>query len=112
VEFTLHGGFGNQGRTYLLLGSVTGTIPGIPLPKGLATLPLNWDFFTNTVLAFVNTPIFMDFLGTLDGVGEATAVLNTVYALPPGTAGIAMSFAYLLNNPYDFASNPINIEVQ
>ncbi len=97
----------NGGRNYLLFGGVSGNVPGTPLPGGLVTLPVNWDFFTSLVISMANGPIFMDFMGQLDGDGKATATLN----LPaiPGSAGLAMTFAYALNDPWDFTSNPINV---
>ena len=100
-------------RTYLLLGCVTGTSPGTPLPDG-TILPINWDLLTNFVLAFLNTPIFQNFLGTLDAAGSASATFDTLGPLPKGTAGVVMSFAYAL--PYSapggwFASNAVDIEI-
>jgi hypothetical protein len=57
----------------------------------------------------INTPIFMDFLGALDASGTATAQVNA----PPilGFAGVTMHYAYALNNPFDFVSNPVAIEI-
>jgi len=95
-------------RDYLLLGSVSGTAPGKPLPGGLATLPLNHDLFTNLVIAYTNTVVFQNFQGYLNGAGSATAQLNL--PLLPGAAGITMHFAYALP-PFDFVSNPVAIEL-
>jgi hypothetical protein len=94
----------------MILGSVTGTEPGILLPGGTAVLPLNWDAFTNIVIAFMNTAAFTDFMGVLDGSGHGSAQLNAP-ALPPGTTDLLMYFAFCLNNPFDFASNPVAIRV-
>lgn len=33
------------------------TISGPPLPGGMATLPINWDVFTNLVLGLINVVI-------------------------------------------------------
>ena len=41
VQFMLKAGSVNQNRQYFLLGSVSGTSPGIHLPGGAATLQLN-----------------------------------------------------------------------
>ena len=76
---------------------------------GLAVLPLNWDYYTNLVFNNLNGLFFQNFYGTLDGSGKALA---TLYLGPaPGSAGLVMSYAYILLNPFDFASNPVNIEV-
>jgi hypothetical protein len=109
VNFTLNAGASMADRNYLMLGTVSGTEPGILLPGGHATLPVNWDLFTNLVINMVNGPIFKDFLGTLDFNGTASAELT----IPPvpGAAGITMHYAYALNKPYDFASNPVGIDI-
>lgn len=109
VNFTLTAGMINANRDYLLLGSISGTVPGTPLPGGMATLPLNWDLFMTTVALMINTPPFHDFMGTLDGSGMGSAQLNL--GPVPGAAGIIMHFAYALNRPWDFASNPVAVEI-
>lgn len=108
VDFTLYGRGENAGRSYLLLGSASGTVPGTPLPGGLVTLPLNRDSVMNTMLWFINAPIFADCLGTLAADGTASATLN-VPPLPPGASGQALSFAYALVYPWDFASNAVTL---
>ena len=91
LNFTLWGDRGNANRKYFLLGSVSGTSPGIPLPGGQVTLPLNWDFFTEIVFQLAHTPVFMNFQGTLDGNGNASAQMNAPGALPPGMVGTTPS---------------------
>jgi len=112
VTFSIASGEGNDYRTYLLLGSVTGIDPGTPLPGGLTILPLNWDVFTNLVLSFLNSPVFVDFLGTLDHLGNATARLE----IPEQLTGIpaypfAMYYACCCTSPFDFVSNPNRVEI-
>jgi len=110
VSFTLDGKASNAGRVYLLLGSITGTAPGMPLPGGQAILPLNWDLFTVLVLANLNSPAFQGFMSTLGSNGTAMAVFNTLGPMP-GTAGLTLSFAYCLNDPWDFVSNPVQVAI-
>ncbi|MHC4945185.1 MAG: NosD domain-containing protein [Planctomycetota bacterium] len=110
VNFAIFGDTPNAGRNYLLLGSVSGTCPGTALPGGLETLRLNKDWFTDLELLLLGTPLFLDFHGKLDVWGNAAAQLN-LPPLPPGTAGITMHYAYCLNNPFDFVSNPVAVEV-
>jgi len=110
VQLTLDAGVAQAGRPYILLGSITGTAPGTPLPGGQAILPLNWDLFTTTMIAFLNTTVFQGFLGTLDNAGMAGGTLDTLGPVP-GAQGIVMSFAYALGNPWDLVSNPINVEI-
>jgi hypothetical protein len=111
VTFYLFGGAPNGGRSYILLGSMSGTYPGYPLPGGLV-LPLNWDVFTDTVLSLINTRIFKNFLGALTwGSSSGWAEFDTQGPLPPGYVGTKLYFAYCLYNPYDFVSNAVMIEI-
>jgi hypothetical protein len=110
VVFTLDAGAGNSFRNYLLLGGVTGTAPGFPLPGGQTTLPLNWDPFTDVVLDFLNTALFQNFLGVLNGAGMSTATLQAP-PLSPTFVGIDMFFAFCLNAPFDFVSNPVVVKI-
>jgi len=94
---------------FLIFGSISGTSPGTLLPPGLVTVPVNWDIFTTLLINLANTPFFSNFLGTLDSNGRGTATLT----LPPGTgaAGLSMYYAYALCLPWDFASNPVQIDI-
>ncbi|MEW6743257.1 MAG: C25 family cysteine peptidase [Planctomycetota bacterium] len=49
VHMSLEAGAANSNRTYLVLGSVTGTSPGFDLPGG-THVPLNWDVFTTLIV--------------------------------------------------------------
>ena len=80
------------------------------LLAGIATLPLNWDILTNLVVAFVNTPPFSNFMGQLDSAGSSSAKFDTLGPIP-GAAGLTLYFAYALNNPWDFASNPVAVDI-
>ena len=106
VHFTLNAGASNANRNYLLLGGVTGTSPGTPMPGGHVVLPLNMDAFTNLVFSLLNTSMFKNFMGVLDGNGSGTATMDT---LGPFTIGgpITLYFAYCLTPPFDFVSNPV-----
>jgi hypothetical protein len=114
VNFTLIGGIDNAGRDYLLLGSVSGTSPGTVLPGGMATLPLNLDFFTDVVVALLNTTLFHDFMGVLDKDGNGTAQLNTLGlgTFSPGCTGITLYWAYAVGEPWDAASNFVGVNVE
>jgi len=100
-------GSNNPNRKYLILGSITGSSPGYPLPGG-EVLPINWDIFTDIVWLLLNTPTFSNFMGSLDLSGNATATLST--GPLTGASGLVMTYAYALNNPFDFVSNPLTIE--
>jgi agmatine/peptidylarginine deiminase len=110
VNLFLNAGDANSDRKYFVLGSVSGTTPGYVLPGGL-TLPLNWDFFTDFVLAYANTAFFVDFQGTLDSAGIGAACLDTLGPLPREMEGLSLYFAFTLYNPFDFVSKPIEVKV-
>lgn len=111
VNFTLNGRKGNGNRGYFLLGSITGTTPGIPLPGGIRMLPVNPDPFTLTTILLANTPMMKGFSGLLDPKGSAFAVLDTRGPLPVGSERLILSFAFPVDGAWDFASNPVNIEI-
>jgi hypothetical protein len=109
VGFVLTAGAVNANRNYILLGSVSGISPGTLLPGGLATLPLNWDFFTDFVVLNLNSVLFTNFLAPLDGAGNAAAQLNVPPV--PGLSGLVMYYAYALNNPWNFVSNQVAVQI-
>jgi parallel beta-helix repeat protein len=111
VAFLLNAGENKAGRCYLVLGSISGFWPGHPLPGMYQFLPVNWDYFTDVVLKYVNSPLFMDFLGSLDSAGSASANLNTQGPMPPGSAGHVMHYAYCLGYPWEFVSNPVGLTI-
>jgi hypothetical protein len=106
VNFHLNAGTSNAGRQYLLIGSMTGYEPGIPLPGGFVTLPVNYDIFTNLTITLANTAVFPNTMSTLDGSGQAMATMN----LPTFSAGyVTLYFAFALSKPWDFASNAVAV---
>ncbi len=110
VHFTLDAGADHGGRSYVLLGSASGTAPGLALPGGL-TLPLAWDAFSGLTWSFANTPVFQGFGGTLDAAGGAAAAFDTLGPVPAAAVGTTFFFAYLLHSPFDFVSTPVAIEI-
>jgi hypothetical protein len=110
VSFTLEAGAENRGRPYCVLGSMTGTWPGIPLAGG-AQLPLVWDAFSGAVLRLHNSAHFDGFRGMLDDEGKAWPVFNTLGALPGALTGLRMHFACLLPDGPCFASNAVSLDI-
>jgi len=109
-NFTLSAGVGNAGRNYILLACISGTNPGVLAPGNLATLPLNPDSLTSTMINYLNSPMFTDFMDVLDPLGDATATFNTMG--PIAVSGYTVSFAAALQRPIDFVTNPINIQIK
>ena len=109
VELFLENEVAEGGRSYGILGSVTGTAPGLPV--GSVVLPLNYDPFMSTVVTLWNTSAFTDFVGSLSASGRAKATFDTLGPIDPALAGYTLYFAYLLTGPIDFASNPAAVEI-
>jgi hypothetical protein len=110
LNFSLDAGTGNANRNYLVLGSISGTEPGYTLPGGQAVLPLNFDVYTDVIFVLLNTVLFDKFMGKLDGAGQAAAQLNAP-VIPPIGIGAILYHAYCLNSPFDYVSNPIQVEL-
>jgi hypothetical protein len=109
VTLLIQPGFAYAGANYWLLGSVTGTVPGITFASGVH-VPLNIDLFTMLTLEYPNGGFFDGFTGALDGNGEALAHLDTTGLTPldPILAGLQMSFSAVVwhaGGPYDMATN-------
>jgi hypothetical protein len=111
ITFALDAGASHAGQAYLLLASDAGAAPGTLLPGGLVTLPLARDWFTDFVLARLNTPLFSGFYGALDGSGQATAQLKAP-ALSSAMAEMEFTFAFATMNPFDFASRAVSVEIE
>jgi hypothetical protein len=90
------------GRTFLVLGSLAGTVPGLAL--GPWTLPLNPDAYFLSVLNEPDQPPASGFLGILDELGDGEASV----LVPPGlAAGLAGSTAHHAFAVLDFAQGAV-----
>ena len=77
-QLQLDAGALQAGRLFIVLGSVSGTTPGIPF--GGFTIPLVNDFYLQQCLLFPNQAPLTNSLGYLDATGAAT----TLVTIPPG----------------------------
>jgi hypothetical protein len=110
----LDAGTAQAGRTYFLLGSVSGTTPGLPF--GAFTLPLNFDPYFEFTLIVPNAPTLFPSLGTLDANGRA----NVAFSVPPGAvflpATLVAHHAFLVldfsTGSVTFASTPASVELR
>ena len=93
-SYALNAGSAFAGMPYLLLGSMSGTDPGIPL-DGLL-LPLNADAYLLQVLIHPNTPPLSGSFGNLDAEGKATASFTLPPGLPLSLLGAQFDHAYLV----------------
>jgi FG-GAP repeat len=108
LTFSLHAGTSHAGKPYFLLGSLSGTQPGIPVDGQF--LALNPDAYFFLTLAG-GSPL-QGGSGLLDGAGSAGASLVLPPgSVPPSLAGTVAFHAYALLDlaplAVSFTSNPI-----
>jgi hypothetical protein len=105
---SVYAGLANAGNLYIVLGSLSGTSPGVPFQSVL--VPLNLDPYGTFTLNNPNSPILSNSLGFLDASGEAVASFN----IPPATvlpAPLPAFHAALIIDPFTgvatLATNPV-----
>lgn len=107
-RYTLRAGAEHAGKPYLMVGSITGTSPGLFL--GSFTLPLNYDFYFDLLASNPNT-IVSGSLGMLDGSGNATASFVYANSMTNAMAGLVFHHAYVVFGAgftsFDAASNAV-----
>lgn len=108
-NFTLNAGGANAGRPYVMLGSVSGTSPGLQISAGVH-LDLNYDFYFEFLIANPNVALLPGSSGVLDGAGQATTFFNLPQGLPASVAGASIHHAYVLL-PTTFASNAVPLTI-
>ncbi|MBI4878801.1 MAG: metallophosphoesterase [Planctomycetes bacterium] len=108
-SLALDSGAGNAGKPYFLVGSMSGTEPGLPL--GALTLPLVPDWYMVVTIQAANSTVFASTFGALDGAGAAAAAVNLAPGLAASFVGTTLCHAYVVFDPPPastacFASNP------
>jgi|GEM_PF-801189 len=111
VIFNIDAGSQFSERGYVIIGSLSGTVPGVYLPGGGGVLRLRWDSISAYIYSHLNNPMFVNFSGLLDTKGRGFALFNTNGKIHPTYAGQTLSFAMTLLDPYEYTSNPINVEL-
>lgn len=110
AAFELCGGLENASRPYLVLGSVSGTSPGIVVDGVL--LPLNIDAYFLVTLTAPNSSVHVGTFGVLSATGSGSASLVVPTGTDPGLAGLTLTHAFAtLELPFGavaFASNPVD----
>lgn len=83
-----------SGSLYLVLGSASGTGPGVPLAPGVV-LFLQPDAYTSLWLAGPTAPPFVNGLGLLDSAGDGRAGIVLPAGLNPALAGLLLRHAFV-----------------
>jgi hypothetical protein len=92
VTLSVRGGVARAGNPFFVTIGVSGHLPATTFLNDV--MPLENDWLVGIVSGSLPQPEFGNFLGALDGNGEATAVLNfSPFApLPPELTGLRLSF--------------------
>ena len=110
-KFTYSAGTAQAGNVYFVLGSVSGTSPGISISPSV-TLPINFDGWTSSSIGFANAGPFFQTVGTLDSMGIGNGALT----LPPFPflAGFTFDHAFLgiSGTTPVYASNAASLNMQ
>lgn len=107
-DLALDAGPDRAGDLYLLLGSASGTAPGIGIDGFV--VPLVFDAWTAFTLASPNAAPYQNSFGTLDTGGRALAVLQVPVSVDVSLAGTTLQHAFVAIDPsagpaVTFASN-------
>ena len=102
----LDGGPERAGHDYLILGSLTGTAPGFWV-DGL-WIPLNYDAWTVYTLDHPFGPLTFDFVGVLDGIGQASALIDFAELGSAALVGLTLHHVFLAGaSGLDLSSNAV-----
>ncbi len=103
-------GLRHSGASYVLLGSLAGTWPGIAL--GPLTAPLNLDPYLVYTLQNPNAAPLSGSRGMLDTSGRAVARFTLPPGLPGSLAGLRFAHAFGIVSPtVDYVSNPVELAI-
>ncbi len=90
-------GQGFAGSIYLILGSASGSVPGVAF--GNVVLPLNQDDYMTATFNGANSAIFTNTFGLLDAQGRAAASINVPAGLALDLVGFELFHAALFLAP-------------
>lgn len=104
----------NAFLAYFVLGSLSGTTPGIPV--GGEVMPLNFDSYTSFTLTNPNSPILAGSFAGLDMFGAGIASFNVPPASSPAYVGLTVHHAFVVFDPSDpdgvgMVSNAVQAEI-
>lgn len=96
-------------RTYVI--ALSASPAGAGTNFGGVNVPLTFDAATNLGFNLLNTPVFANFAGALNGQGAANATFNLPPFASPSVAGLTLRFAAFTIAPVDIASNAVTLEL-
>lgn len=101
----------NAYRSYWVVGSVTGTNPGVAI--GGITIPVTFDAYTDFTVAAPNTALLSMSLSTLDAQGGGKATFNVPTGLSASLVGLRVYHAFFTftRASFNMASNPVSVMI-
>lgn len=109
-HLNLHAGGDQAGQWYLILGSISGTAPGVCVQD--VTIPLNYDIYTEFTLTRPNAGFISNQLGRLDMGGNAQADFFVPPGLAKGLEGMEINHAFVVvsrDGRLSKVSNPVSL---
>jgi hypothetical protein len=105
----LSAGTGFANATYLVLGTASGTTPGLQF--GSVNLPLNFDAITDFGISSPNVFPYANSLGNLDARGFGTASFTLPVFQPALNLGLHHAFATISGGTVTSASNAVPLSI-
>jgi hypothetical protein len=101
----------HAGDLYILLGSLSGSIPGLLIP-GIGIMPVTPDAFMDFTLTQPNSPSLVKTLGILDGFGNSVSQFVMPGSIPVliGSTFTFGALTFVKGRPV-LITNPVNIKV-
>ena len=87
----------HAGELYLVIGSASGTEPGVSVAG--STIPLNLDWYSTLMLTQPNVAPFLNTFGTIDPWGYAVANIDLPGGSPASLVGLHLHHAFVLIDP-------------
>lgn len=109
VPFTLDFGASSAASPYLLLGSLSGTTPGLPFAGG--TLPLNSDALLTYTLTSPGAPFLPGSVGVLDAAGRGEAHVVAPPGALPAFIGLHTDWAAVTLAAPELASSAVGLDL-
>ncbi|WP_419186165.1 FG-GAP repeat protein [Rohdeia mirabilis] len=114
-DLLLRAGSEHAGAFYALLGSASGTTPGLGDALGALGLPLVSDAYTDALVLGNGAGVVAPFTGVLDQDGKANAAVLVPPATDPSLVGTVLHHAFLVIDPTTFdvthTSNAVRVEL-
>lgn len=110
VPFTINAGASAANLPYVLLGSSSGTMPGIPL--GGQIVPLNFDPFTDFTLIAAGSATLPGSVGLTDAGGRAEAALSAAPGQFAPGVGLHLDFAAVVLGAPETITNAVGVDVE